>query len=106
MASDLISRAALYDAMREKEWQNWPPLDEIDAVIEKAPAVDDVEVVRCEDCAHCKREGNALRCPYSTVDLEQKGYCSRGIPIAMAAKAPLDEHVKKAITEGEWGDQV
>lgn len=46
MASDLISRAALYDAMREKEWQNWPPLDEIDAVIEKAPAVDAVEVVK------------------------------------------------------------
>lgn len=46
MERDLISRAALYDAMREKEWQNWPPLDEIDAVIEKAPAVDDVEVVR------------------------------------------------------------
>lgn len=52
MARDLISREALYDAMREKEWQNWPPLDEIDAVIEKAPAVDAVEVVRCKECVH------------------------------------------------------
>lgn len=50
---DLIRREALFDAMREKEWQNWPPLDEIDAVIEKAPAVDAVEVVRCKDCKHC-----------------------------------------------------
>lgn len=60
MASDLISREALFDAMREKEWQNWPPLDEIDAVIEKAPAVD-AEPVRHgewvrdkENCLHNK----------------------------------------------------
>ena len=78
MASDLISRAALYDAMREKEWQNWPPLDEVDAVIAKAPSVDAVEVVRCEKCAHKREENGVLRCPYSTVDLDPNGYCHRG----------------------------
>lgn len=78
MASDLISRAALYDAMREKEWQNWHPLDEVDAVIAKAPAVDAVEVVRCEECAHKREENGVLRCPYSTVDLDPNGYCHRG----------------------------
>lgn len=64
---DLISRAALYDAMREKEWQNWPPLDEIDAVIEKAPAVDAVEVVRCKDCIFYQ--------PYIQEMYEGKGDC-------------------------------
>lgn len=65
MASDLIRREALFDAMREKEWQNWPPLDEIDAVIAKAPAVDAVEVVRCKDCVHF--------CP--VIGKEYKGDC-------------------------------
>lgn len=43
------------------------------------PTIDAVEVVRCEGCAHSKREGNALRCPYSTVDLDPNGYCHRGV---------------------------
>ena len=114
MASDLISREWIEDELQEEiEWGKEnnlagyvSALRLIKRRLKSAPAVDAVKVVRCEDCAHRKREGNALRCPYSTVDLDQKGYCSRGIPIAMAAKAPLDEHVKKAITEGEWGDQV
>ena len=50
MASDLISREELFDAMREEEWQSWHPLDEVDAVIAKAPSVDAVPVVRCKDC--------------------------------------------------------
>ena len=45
MNNDLISRAALFDAMRDEEFQTFVPLDEIDAVIDKAPAVD-AEVVR------------------------------------------------------------
>lgn len=115
MASDLISRKALLKEFAKRTWHDGRTFNEegyfvraydVHNMIDKAPAVDAVEVVRCEDCAHSKREGNALRCPYSTVDLDQKGYCSRGIPIAMAAKAPLDEHVKKAITEGEWDDHA
>lgn len=62
--------------------------------------------ITCEECAHKREENGVLRCPYSTVDLDPKGYCSHGIPIAMAAKAPLDEHVKKAIIEGEWDDHA
>ena len=118
MASDLISRDALRDVVKSWYWngdlhnaKDDPAV--IDAMtdltirtINKAPAVDAVEVVRCEKCAHKREENGVLRCPYSTVDLDPKGYCSRGIPMAMAAKAPLDEHVKKAITEGEWGDQA
>ena len=50
MASDLISLESLFDDMREEEWQGWHPLDEVDAVIAKAPAVDAVPVVRCKDC--------------------------------------------------------
>ena len=79
MASDLISRELLFDAMREEEWQSWHPLDEVDAVIEKAPAVDAVEVVRCEKCMHKREENGVLRCPYSTVDLDPNGYCHRGV---------------------------
>lgn len=73
---DLISRAALYDAMREKEWQNWPPLDEIDAVIEKAPAVDAVEVVRCKDCEFGQKP---TVCERLDTVVKPNDFCSRGV---------------------------
>ena len=46
---DLISRSALLDAMRDTEFTTYFPLDEIDSVIDCAPAVDAIEVVRCKD---------------------------------------------------------
>ena len=41
---DLISRNALFDAMRDEEFQTFVPLDEIDAVIAKAPTIKAVEI--------------------------------------------------------------
>lgn len=37
---DLISRNALKDALWEKEWSIYPPIDDIDDVIDMQPAVD------------------------------------------------------------------
>lgn len=67
MASDLISREALFDAMREKEWQNWPPLDEIDAVIANVPAVDAVPI---DDVAEMLADlfGEECCCNYNGID--------------------------------------
>lgn len=73
MASDLISREALFDAMREEEWQSWHPLDEVDAVIAKAPAVDAVPVVRCKDCIYRYR-GSRAKCTGRRPD----EFCSDG----------------------------
>ena len=68
MARDLIDRDVLFDAMRDEEWQSWHPLDEVDAVIAKAPAVDAVEVVRCKDCVYW-RDRHVL-----TPDGQRKSY--------------------------------
>lgn len=40
MGDDLISRNALKDALWEKEWSIYPPIDDIDDVIDMQPAVD------------------------------------------------------------------
>lgn len=48
----LIDADALLDAMRDEEFQTFVPLDEIDSVIDKAPTIDAVPVVRCKDCKH------------------------------------------------------
>lgn len=52
-------------------------------LVENTPTADVEQVVYCEDCA-CVRAvhlGNKFvyRCPMSTVDVEPKGYCSRGV---------------------------
>lgn len=65
-----------------------------------------IVLVRCEECAHKREENGVLRCPYSTVDLDPNGYCSRGIQMCMTTKTPMDENTKKVISEGEWGDQA
>ena len=60
MNDDLIRRAAMFDAMREEEFQTFVPLDEIDAVIDKIPAVD------AEPVRHAKwdptNDDNKKRC--------------------------------------------
>lgn len=43
-------------------------------IIDNAPTVDAVEVVRCKDCLY--RDGNA--CDYSTVYVRPNGYCQWG----------------------------
>ena len=54
MKGDLISRSALLDAMRDTEFTTYFPLDEIDSVIDCAPAVD-AEPVRHTKCDFCGR---------------------------------------------------
>ena len=62
--------------------------------------------ITCEECGYKREENGVLRCPYSTVDLDPNGYCSRGIQMCMTTKTPMDENTKKVISEGEWGDQA
>lgn len=40
MENDLISRNAMFDAMRDAEFQTFVPLDEVDEVIANVPAID------------------------------------------------------------------
>lgn len=75
-------------------------------LISHIPSVDAVHVVHCEACTHMREENGVLRCPYSTVDLDPNGYCSRGIKMWMTTKKPMDENTKKVISEGEWGDKA
>lgn len=49
MSDDLISRKALKDALREKEWSIYPPIDDIDDVIDMQPAVDAIQREEYED---------------------------------------------------------
>lgn len=56
MTNDLISRSALLEAMRSVIDDSTCPMHiaaEIDQIIDFAPAVDAVEVVRCKECKHC-----------------------------------------------------
>lgn len=36
------------------------------------------DVVRCKDCRHVKRLDGYMRCPFSTMDLKEDGYCAHG----------------------------
>ena len=53
--------------------------DEVMSFLVKENGIKLPTKITCEDCAYSKREGNALRCPYSTVDLDPNGYCHRGV---------------------------
>ena len=56
MQNDLISRSALKEAMCFVAGDTTCPMHiaaEIDQIIDCAPAVDAVEVVRCKDCKRC-----------------------------------------------------
>ena len=53
--SDLISRSALLQSLRDKGWLKGDMTDStemiaVQSIIDDAPAVDAVEVVRCKDC--------------------------------------------------------
>lgn len=75
----------LHGALNESERKNAKLTVELEAVkrerdaLSHIPAVDAVEVVRCEKCAHKREENGVLRCQYSTVDLNPHGYCHRGV---------------------------
>lgn len=56
MQNDLISRSVLIEAMHSVTSDTTCPMHiaaEIDQIIDNAPAVDAVEVVRCKECKHC-----------------------------------------------------
>lgn len=85
MNNDLISRSALKKYMFDCLWEFSRSCDFAKAVemVERAPAVDAVEVVRCKDCI---KRGNDERCPMLTHDLclghtdltQDNGFCDRG----------------------------
>lgn len=53
---------------------------ELMSCIEDAPAVDAVEVVRCENCEHWMRKPDygKGRCRYLEINVPQDGFCSYG----------------------------
>ena len=77
MNNDLISRSALLADLREKGFL--PAI--VQRSIERAPAVDAVEVVRCKKCKHCDPE--SYHCDHhmgTAAPLRRKPYdfCSYG----------------------------
>lgn len=55
--------------------------DAIQRVIDDAPTIDAVEVVRCKDCKHYSVEGETTRfgwCGYWNKPTDEKRYCSDG----------------------------
>ena len=69
MNDDLISRGALLADLREKGFL--PAI--VQRSIERAPAVEAVEVVRCKDCKHRYTDS---WCEYA--DDDDNFYCARG----------------------------
>ena len=47
-------------------------------LLEKAPTVDAVPVVRCKDCYQSVVIGNVLHCTYWRKDTDENGYCHEG----------------------------
>ncbi len=47
-------------------------------LIEKAPTVDAVPVVRCKDCYQSVVIGNVLHCTYWGKNTDENGYCHEG----------------------------
>lgn len=79
MASDLISREALYKKILhlyevDKKATGANAYDLCGMLIEDAPAVDAVEVVRCKDCA---KRGVYAECPmcYKVWNDEDEKFC-------------------------------
>ena len=77
MDNDLISRSALLADLREKGFL--PAI--VQRAIERAPAVDAVEVVRCRECKHFRRNPeNDTYCGAvgGLSDPEEHDFCSYG----------------------------
>lgn len=98
--SDLISRSALmkkiahhtvYESLKRVTFESANTYEQVKGdmfrLVQKAPAVNDVEVVRCKDCA---LRGDLYRCPMRTLVMpgqgpgtiedqtEDEGYCHKG----------------------------
>lgn len=82
---DLISREDVFESLRKLSGVGgiylWDP-EEVMAVIEKAPAVDAVPVVRCEDCTFWKRHTKVDKyygaCSLYRITKHENGFCDRG----------------------------
>lgn len=85
MTSDLISRSALLERLAFKRMgsmrrNTYPGLESAIAQAKKAPAVDAVEVVRCKDCKHWKKDVPGCtdfvgRCGLANYMIGATGYC-------------------------------
>lgn len=71
---DLISRRALLADLREKGFL--PAI--VQRAIERAPTVDAVQVVRCEECRESIEIDNVLYCNYWRKNVVEDGYCHEG----------------------------
>ena len=76
--NDLISRKAL---IAEYDRVHIGPPGGARKLMEDAPAVDAVEVVRCKDCVHMKNQFNArfcnIWCMYN--GMGDEGFCNYGV---------------------------
>ena len=56
----------------------------VEMVVDDAPTIDAVPVVRCKDCFSCtpilKKSGEVYfyRCDYYDIEIEENDFCSRG----------------------------
>lgn len=74
MNGDLISRSALLKEMRVSGKAAY-------MVVQDAPAVDAVEVVRCKDCERRDKTAdltNDILCPYMEAIMPKNAFCSYG----------------------------
>lgn len=82
--SDLISRSALLQSLRDKGWLKGDMTDStemiaVQSIIDDAPAVDAVKVVRCKDCFYndngcCTRSEN-----YDDTHYRADYFCADGL---------------------------
>ena len=81
MENDLISRSALkqYVNDRSTHWLNEWDTAGVFLAIERASAVDAVEVVRCKDCIHYEPcEGGKDYCCWHRSAIVENDFCSYG----------------------------
>ena len=85
MKMRLIDADKLVDALYANEFATLCPLDEVSGVIDEAPTVDAVPVVRCRDCKksgltefgkrYCSKPMGAF---YGCIPVEDDFFCSGG----------------------------
>ena len=75
--SDLISREALIEKVKEDRW-GWFSKELILSMLEDAPTVDAVEVVRCKDCVSFNERHHTCRSLYLAGQTIVNGYCFNG----------------------------
>lgn len=82
---EFIEREALIKAVRIMPRTIRPELvrySTVQAIIDKQPAADVVEVVRCKDCEYAKEYKNKLFCcyyPTTPESISSNDFCSYGI---------------------------